>query len=247
VERLEPLMLHEARYTCASLMIAAGVNAKALSTIMGHATIAMTFDTYGHLMPGWLDESARATNAYLWQGSPNVRRSAWWPSNVAHVHWMNSGEGAWLRHQDYMLQTGQWTVAKDPAVAAGEAAVFQEQEAEAVAVRERFLAAMVAAGSPGAGSLPMRGEGRAVAYWKVGETTERTATQSERRYQKSWHLTERNQLCYIAGERVKGGFLRKDRYRDALSPAYNPAVIGLTPAGIANTCERIAAEHGAAL
>jgi hypothetical protein len=25
----------------------------------------MTFDTYGHLMPGGLDEAARATNAYL--------------------------------------------------------------------------------------------------------------------------------------------------------------------------------------
>jgi hypothetical protein len=32
---------------------------------MGHATIAITFDTYGHLMPGSLDEVAAATNAYL--------------------------------------------------------------------------------------------------------------------------------------------------------------------------------------
>jgi integrase len=57
--------LHEARHTCASILIAAGVNAKALSVIMGHSTIAMTFDTYGHLMPGGLDEAAAATNAYL--------------------------------------------------------------------------------------------------------------------------------------------------------------------------------------
>jgi integrase len=35
VARLSPLTLHEARHTCASLMIAAGVNAKALSVIMG--------------------------------------------------------------------------------------------------------------------------------------------------------------------------------------------------------------------
>jgi integrase len=62
---LEPITLHEARHTCASLMIAAGVNAKALSVIMGHSTIAMTFDTYGHLMPGGLDEAAAVTNAYL--------------------------------------------------------------------------------------------------------------------------------------------------------------------------------------
>jgi hypothetical protein len=33
-------------------MIAAGVNAKALSTFMGHANIRITLDLYGHLMPG---------------------------------------------------------------------------------------------------------------------------------------------------------------------------------------------------
>jgi integrase len=60
-----PITLHEARHTCASLLIAAGVNAKALSTIMGHSTISMTFDTYGHLMPGAIGEAAAVTNAYL--------------------------------------------------------------------------------------------------------------------------------------------------------------------------------------
>ena len=32
-------------------MIAAGVNAKALSTFMGHASITITLDRYGHLFP----------------------------------------------------------------------------------------------------------------------------------------------------------------------------------------------------
>jgi hypothetical protein len=32
---------------------------------MGHATIGMTFDTYGHLMPGGLEEAAAAANAFL--------------------------------------------------------------------------------------------------------------------------------------------------------------------------------------
>ena len=45
---LSVLTLREARHTCASLMIAAGVNAKALSTFMGHAAISITFDLYGH-------------------------------------------------------------------------------------------------------------------------------------------------------------------------------------------------------
>ncbi len=51
-DALEPLGFHEARHTFASLMIGAGVNAKALSTYLGHANIATTFDRYGHLFPG---------------------------------------------------------------------------------------------------------------------------------------------------------------------------------------------------
>jgi integrase len=49
---LVPIGLHECRHTFASLMIAAGVNAKALSTYMGHANVSITLDRYGHLMPG---------------------------------------------------------------------------------------------------------------------------------------------------------------------------------------------------
>jgi integrase len=37
-EGVQPMTLHEARHTYASLMIAAGVNAKALSEYMGHAS-----------------------------------------------------------------------------------------------------------------------------------------------------------------------------------------------------------------
>lgn len=33
-------------------MIAAGVNLKALSTYMGHTSITVTLDRYGHLLPG---------------------------------------------------------------------------------------------------------------------------------------------------------------------------------------------------
>ncbi len=62
---LEPISLHECRHTFASLMIAAGVNAKALSTFMGHANISITLDRYGHLMPGAEDEAASLMDAYL--------------------------------------------------------------------------------------------------------------------------------------------------------------------------------------
>ena len=51
--------------TFASMMIAAGVNAKALSTYMGHSSITITLDRYGHLMPGNEDEAAALLDAYL--------------------------------------------------------------------------------------------------------------------------------------------------------------------------------------
>ena len=62
---LERITLHECRHTFASLMIAAGVNAKALSTYMGHANISITLDRYGHLMPGSENEAAGLLDAYL--------------------------------------------------------------------------------------------------------------------------------------------------------------------------------------
>ena len=59
------LRLHQARHTYASFMIAAGVNAKALSAFMGHSSIKVTFDLYGHLMPGTAAEAATLLDAYL--------------------------------------------------------------------------------------------------------------------------------------------------------------------------------------
>jgi integrase len=64
-EGIGRLRLHQARHTYASFMIAAGVNAKALSTFMGHSSIKVTFDLYGHLMPGTEAEAAALLDAYL--------------------------------------------------------------------------------------------------------------------------------------------------------------------------------------
>ncbi len=62
---LEQIGLHDARHTFASLMIAAGVNAKALSTFMGHASITITLDRYGHLFPGSEEEAAALLDRFL--------------------------------------------------------------------------------------------------------------------------------------------------------------------------------------
>ena len=67
---------HECRHTFASLMIAAGVNAKALSTFMGHANISITLDRYGHLMPGSEGEAAHLLDAYLGEQRKRAKQAA---------------------------------------------------------------------------------------------------------------------------------------------------------------------------
>jgi integrase len=68
-----PLTLHEARHTFASMMIAAGVNAKALSTYLGHSSIQITFDRYGRLMPGNEQEAAGLLDAFLQRADTAAR------------------------------------------------------------------------------------------------------------------------------------------------------------------------------
>ena len=62
---LSPIGLHECRHAYAAFMIAAGVNAKALQTYLGHSSITVTLDRYGHLMPGAEAEAAAMLEAYL--------------------------------------------------------------------------------------------------------------------------------------------------------------------------------------
>jgi len=70
---LDPIGLHECRHTFASLLIAAGVNAKAITAYLGHASIQTTFDLYGHLMPGNEDEAVALVDAYLERSSTRIR------------------------------------------------------------------------------------------------------------------------------------------------------------------------------
>jgi integrase len=65
VAKLAPITLHELRHSCASIFIAAGVNAKALSSYLGHASVTITYDRYGHLMPGSEDEAVKLVDDYI--------------------------------------------------------------------------------------------------------------------------------------------------------------------------------------
>ena len=69
----ESIGLHEVRHTFASVLIAAGVNAKAITTYMGQASIQTTYDLYGKLMPGSESEAAALVDAYLARANTQAR------------------------------------------------------------------------------------------------------------------------------------------------------------------------------
>jgi integrase len=49
---LPRIRLHDLRHTMATLMLAAGEHPKVVSERLGHSTIAITLDTYSHVLPG---------------------------------------------------------------------------------------------------------------------------------------------------------------------------------------------------
>ncbi len=61
---LPRIRLHDVRHSYATAALAAGIPAKVVSERLGHATIAITMDTYSHVLPG-LDAQAAGTVARL--------------------------------------------------------------------------------------------------------------------------------------------------------------------------------------
>jgi len=51
---------HDLRHTCATLLLTKGTHPKFVQELLGHATIAITLDTYSHVMPGMGEQTARA-------------------------------------------------------------------------------------------------------------------------------------------------------------------------------------------
>ena len=60
---LRHLPMHSLRHTAVSLLIQAGANPKQLQKMVGHGSIQLTFDTYGHLMPDSFDGLTKALDA----------------------------------------------------------------------------------------------------------------------------------------------------------------------------------------
>jgi transposase len=55
-----PRVLHDLRHTCATLLLGRGVHPKLVQELLGHATVAMTLDTYSHYLPSMGDQASGA-------------------------------------------------------------------------------------------------------------------------------------------------------------------------------------------
>jgi integrase len=65
VAGIGPLRFHDLRHTSATLMLSAGVHPKIVSERLGHSGVAITLDTYSHVLPGLQEEAANLLDAFL--------------------------------------------------------------------------------------------------------------------------------------------------------------------------------------
>jgi integrase len=63
--RLPQIRFHDLRHTCATLLLSENVNPKVVSEMLGHATIAITLDTYSHVLPTMQESAATAMEEAL--------------------------------------------------------------------------------------------------------------------------------------------------------------------------------------
>jgi integrase len=57
---LPKIRFHDLRHTCATLLLGKGVHPKFVQELLGHSTIAITLDTYSHILPGMGDQTVNA-------------------------------------------------------------------------------------------------------------------------------------------------------------------------------------------
>jgi integrase len=57
---LPEIRFHDLRHTCATLLLGRSVHPQIVQELLGHATIAMTLDTYSHYLPSMGDRAAGA-------------------------------------------------------------------------------------------------------------------------------------------------------------------------------------------
>jgi integrase len=62
---LPEIRFHDLRHTCTTILLKAGQHPTFVQEMLGHATIAITLDTYSYVLPGMSDGLATAMDGAL--------------------------------------------------------------------------------------------------------------------------------------------------------------------------------------
>ena len=72
---LDGLRFHDLRHTCAALLIAQGAHPRAIMERLGHSSVTVSLDRYGHLFPS-LDEALTEGLQTTWiEADPGIIRA----------------------------------------------------------------------------------------------------------------------------------------------------------------------------
>jgi hypothetical protein len=94
---LRPVRLHDLRHGAASLMLAGGVDVAVVSKRLGHSSIAITADTYSHLLAGVGRQAADAAESLV---PPRALRAAETAPTDAPTQTADDGRAPTMRPQD---------------------------------------------------------------------------------------------------------------------------------------------------
>jgi integrase len=63
--RLPNVRLHDLRHSCATLLLAQGVNPRVVMETLGHTQVSLPLNTYSHVLPALQQDAANRMNAIL--------------------------------------------------------------------------------------------------------------------------------------------------------------------------------------
>ena len=69
--------IHDLRHSAVAILLAQGVNARSISELLGHSSVAFTLQVYGHLMEETKRETANKMDVALTPRNPIL--TAWLP------------------------------------------------------------------------------------------------------------------------------------------------------------------------
>lgn len=63
--KLPNIRLHDLRHSCATLLLAQGVNPRVVMETLGHSQVSLTLNTYSHVLPALQEDAAAKMDAIL--------------------------------------------------------------------------------------------------------------------------------------------------------------------------------------